>query len=122
MMTKAIASRNPRWTQDELVLALELFFKLDSPSAFSPSRTEVLALSDDLNRLRSVEAADEKFRNANGVSMKLHNFSRFRDRQAKGLSHGGKLEEEIWAKYSISQSALREAAQMIRSRLEREQT
>jgi 5-methylcytosine-specific restriction protein A len=69
--------KNPNWTQDELILALELFFRLDSPSAFSPSNFQVIALSNDLNRLRSAEATDEKFRNANGVAMKLHNFSRF---------------------------------------------
>jgi 5-methylcytosine-specific restriction enzyme A len=123
-MNKASSSesrrKNPKWTQDELVLALELFFRLDSPSAFSSSNPKVIALSDDLNRLRSAEATDEKFRNANGVAMKLHNFSRFRDREAKGLSHGGKLEEAIWNKYALDQQGLRDHAWKIRNQLRRE--
>jgi 5-methylcytosine-specific restriction enzyme A len=116
-ISSELKRKNPNWTQDELILALELFFRLDSPSAFSPSNLQVIALSDDLNRLRSAEATDEKFRNANGVAMKLHNFSRFRNREAKGLLHGGRLEEAIWNKYALDRKSLCDHALKVRSRL-----
>ena len=102
---------NPTWTEDEL--ALELFFELDSPSSFSPSNEKVIALSDELNVRRAAPASDHKFRNENGVAMKLHNFSRFRN-GGRGLQHGGKREEQVWLTYCNDRPALRARANAIR--------
>ena len=67
--------RNPVWTRDELVLALDLY--LGSRLALPGKRSaEVLELSATLNRLGAVLFGDrgEDFRNANGVYLKLMNF------------------------------------------------
>jgi 5-methylcytosine-specific restriction protein A len=42
--------RNPHWTRDELVLALELFFRVN-PLHTSESNLEIVVLSEVLNRL-----------------------------------------------------------------------
>jgi 5-methylcytosine-specific restriction enzyme A len=93
-------NRNPPWSRDDLILALDLYirFKGNPPGRSSP---EIVGLSSLLNRIASGsagEAAD--FRNPNGVYMKLMNFRRFDpiyQAQGKtGLTRGNKLEEGVW--------------------------
>lgn len=69
--------RNPKWTRDELILALDLYFRCD-PLKTNKSDPEIIALSDLLNSLpiHPQKAEFEKFRNPNGVYMKLCNFLR----------------------------------------------
>ena len=93
-----MAPRNPPWTRDELILTLDMYFQ-QGPSHISASHPTVTSLSEALNQLpvHSVRPDAERFRNANGVYMKLSNFLRFDDSYAgSGLTHGGKLEEEVW--------------------------
>jgi hypothetical protein len=72
------SKRNPAWTRDELILALELYLK--NP-AHPPSSTSeaVQSLSAELNKIGQILSAqkNQKFRNANGVYMKMMNFRRF---------------------------------------------
>lgn len=42
--------RNPKWTRDELILALDLYFRC-SPSKTYKDRPEIIILSDVLNAL-----------------------------------------------------------------------
>jgi len=78
----------------------------------------VVALSQFLNRLAGVvgTTGGERFRNANGVAMKLQNFRRFDPAQeGKGLSGGGKGEEEVWTVFASNPERLRSAAEGIRA-------
>jgi 5-methylcytosine-specific restriction enzyme A len=69
--------RNPKWTEEELILALDLFHRLPS-GKISARNDEVIALSQYLNVLRAAEVLDApRFRNPNGTALKLHNFARF---------------------------------------------
>jgi 5-methylcytosine-specific restriction enzyme A len=66
--------RNPAWTRDELILALELYMRHRDrlPDSDHP---EILELSETLNSFFGNSARDAAvFRNANGVYMKLANF------------------------------------------------
>ena len=112
-----MAPRNPAWTRDELILALDTYFQ-QSPSHMSKSHPMVTSLSDELNGLPShVRRPDAlRFRNPNGVYMKLCNFLRFDDSYAgSGLTHGGKLEEEVWNEYASDQPRLQSVASAIRA-------
>ena len=111
------ATRNQRWTRDELILALEQYFKTP-PWTISRKHPAIVALSEELNQLAAYKDAPDKarYRNANGVYMKLMNLQ-FLDpaRGGKGLDGGGKLvEPEIWAEYATDHEKLRQAAQTIR--------
>ncbi len=68
------AMRNPTWTWDEIVLALDLYFRIGVQSSTHP---DVIELSDLLNRLpiHSHRPQADKFRNANGVNLKLANLA-----------------------------------------------
>ena len=109
--------RNPTWTRDELILALDLYQDFPSPDQ---THSSVIALSRLLNRIwLGRGAGSETLRNANGVSMKLANFQRldpaFLATGRKGLDRGGKLEKEIWADFSGDRSRLSATAAAIRN-------
>ena len=46
--------KNPAWTRDELIMALDLYLK-NAPSIPTVNSEEILELSDFLNRLQSEE-------------------------------------------------------------------
>lgn len=107
--------RNPKWHRDELILALDLYFRVN-PCHINSSHPEVVKLSQTLNSLTVHKARPDKlrFRNPNGVYMKLCNFLRFDpDYHGVGLQRGGKLEQEIWNEFASNLSFLREVAQEI---------
>jgi 5-methylcytosine-specific restriction protein A len=109
-------SRNPNWTRDELILALDIFFRVKVPH-FSENHPEVIALSNLLNALpiHQGEPANEKFRNSAGVYMKLCNFLRLDPTyDGTGLDAGSKLDEEIWNEFATDQQLLKTTAEAIR--------
>ena len=63
-------ARNPDWTTDELILALDLYMRNPQSPAGKSSR-EVQELSEILNTLGG-RSAGQKFRNPNGVYMNPH--------------------------------------------------
>lgn len=95
--------RNPKWTRDELIVALQFYFNCKGAPPDKQSR-EIQELSDALNKMRTAdEKVSEKYRNRNGVYMKLMNFRRFDPYYASkgrvGLSRGGKEEQQIWDEF-----------------------
>ncbi|HBO46122.1 MAG TPA: HNH endonuclease [Planctomycetaceae bacterium] len=114
-MTVPSTRRNPPWQRDELILALDLFFR-HNPNHISQNHPEVVKLSEVLNGLPiHIERPDqEKFRNANGVYMKLCNFLRYDSSyKGRGLVRGGRLEKVIWDEFSADKEVLRRVAQAI---------
>jgi 5-methylcytosine-specific restriction enzyme A len=80
-----------------LILALELYFR-HNPNQINNNHKEVVKLSDILNSLPIHEDRpnQEKFRNPNGVYMKMWNYLRFDPNyKGKGLERGSRLEEEV---------------------------
>ncbi len=87
-----------RRTKEELILALDPYFR-HNPLHVSKSHPDVIALSTILNDLPiHAEQPDAlRFRNPNGVYMKLCNFLRFdASSHGVGLSRGVKAEEQVW--------------------------
>lgn len=112
---KKRANRNPKWSRDELILALELYMRVN-PLHTSDNNPDIIALSETLNSLPIHPQAEhgEKFRNANGVYMKLCNFLRFDPNyRGSGLQRGGKLEKAVWDEFSLDVSRLKATATAI---------
>lgn len=105
--------RNPPWTREELILALELYLRAGLLDDKSP---EVQQLSEALKDLAFVQKEDpEVFRNPNGVAMKLANFAAFDPRyKGKGLTSGGRLDKEIFEEFFESPLLLSGAASALR--------
>ena len=109
--------RNPPWSRDELIVTLDFYLR-HIPSIPGKKSSEISELSDFLNRLQSKIGGDlpDKFRNINGVYMKLMNLRRFDpDYEGTGLQRGNKDEEVVWNLYSSKPDKLRKISDTIRS-------
>jgi 5-methylcytosine-specific restriction protein A len=109
--------RNPDWERDELILALDLYFRVP-PNNASQDHPEVVGLSRLLNALpiHADRPDNVRFRNSNGVYMKLCNFLRFDPSyQGSGLRRGNKLEEAVWREFAQRPDVLSATAEAIRT-------
>lgn len=112
-----MAETSLKWSRDELILALDLYFRIDFTHNTSDKNVEIDALSNLLNALPIHEAhfRHVKFRNPTSVYMKLCNFLRLDPNyQGKGLNRGSKLDEEIWNEFAADPSKLRRTAELIK--------
>lgn len=116
-------SRNPSWNRDELILALDLYLQNPTSVAAKTSR-EVSQLSALLNKMSrlSGQTGDDRYRNENGVYMKMMNFRsldpKFTSQGKVGMQSGGALEKVVWAEYVGRNADLTAAAKEIREAIE----
>ena len=108
--------RNPKWHRDEIILALDLYFSLDRGS-IDDKNPKIIETSRILNELPLFpNRPDEvKFRNPNGVTLKLANFLTFdQTYTGKGMTGGSKLDEEVFKEFFNNREKLREIASEIK--------
>jgi 5-methylcytosine-specific restriction protein A len=107
--------RNPDWVRDEVILAMDLYFRAGRRQL--PAEHEgVVRLSELLNHLpiHPRPARDETFRNPNGISMILGNFLAVDPEHATpGLGRGNRLHEQVWSDFADKPAALRQVAAAI---------
>ena len=111
--------RSPNWCRDELILALDLYFR--EPGARDRLHPEVRKFSTLLRRfpIHPEHDTEDYDRNPSGIARKFGNF-RFLDPDdpAKGLPHISKLDKEIWKEFSrVDRERLRRAANAILRRV-----
>lgn len=110
--------RNPTWVRDELILALDLYLRHagNPPQKGSTEIEELSATLNCLGRYLGI-ATEDRFRNVNGVYMKLMNFRRFdpvfKQTGRRGLSRGGQAEEEVWNEFTSDPERCHQVAQVI---------
>lgn len=112
-----MATRNPKWSRDELIVTLDFYLR-HRPSIPDKRSTQVSELSNFLNRLQVKLGGEigDKFRNPNGVYMKLMNFCRLDPSyEGKGLERGGKDEEVVWNLYASNPEQLYDLTESIKS-------
>jgi 5-methylcytosine-specific restriction enzyme A len=108
--------RNPKWHRDEIILALDLYFKHDR-GPIDKSNPKVIELSKTLNYLPLFpERPDaEKFRNPNGVTLKLSNFLAIDPTyEGKGMGAGSKLDKIVFHEFANNRRQLHALASEIR--------
>jgi len=111
--------RNPKWNRDEIILALDLYFRT-RPGQIHSSNPDVIALSVLINKLPSFEDKpdQERYRNANGVSLKLSNFLAIDDSQGqKGMQSFSRLDQEIFNEFKGRKEILTNIANNIKAAL-----
>ncbi len=109
--------RNPKWTRDELIVALDFYLR-HTPALPRKNSKELSELSTFLNDLQTKMdgVRPEKFRNINGTYMKLMNFLRLDpEYPGKGLQRGNKEEAVVWNLYYSNRTELQRVASAIRS-------
>jgi len=107
---------NPEWTRDELILGLDLYFRLTT-AQLTRANADIIALSTLLNELpiHRPQSRDDRFRNPAGVAMELRGFLRFDPHYAGEGLRAAKLGENIWDEFSVDRIRLRATADAIRA-------
>lgn len=111
-------ARNPNWNREELILALDLYFRLGR-TQLSPDHEDVVELSRFLISLpiHDDSRKGSSFRNPQGVSMKLGNFRRLDpEYEGTGLKQGSKSDEIVWNEFADTPDKLHETALLIRNK------
>ena len=109
--------RNPPWHRDEIILALDLYSRLE-PGQINAKNSEIQELSRLLNRLPIFEIRPDevKFRNPNGVSLKLSNFLAIDDTyHGKGMQSFSQLDEKVFKEFESDINKLHRVAKNIKS-------
>ncbi|HCD9233339.1 TPA: HNH endonuclease [Elizabethkingia anophelis] len=115
--------KNPKWHRDELILTLNLYYKLDS-SLFTKTNPEVIELSKLLNKLpiHSEKERKQDFRNPSGVAMKLNNFVAIDPHNKnKGLDRFSKLDKETFDEFYNKRNELERITNLILSLFDKEE-
>jgi 5-methylcytosine-specific restriction protein A len=108
--------KNPKWHRDEAILALDLYFDKNL-GTINSNNSKIIALSELLNRLpiHTHKSDQQKFRNPNGVVMKLANFKALAPNyKGKGLDAHSKLEKEVFEEFCSDIERLHKIANKIR--------
>ena len=109
--------KNPKWHRNEIILALDLYYKFKAAKKIpTPKSLEVINISDILNRipLKEEDVKNYSYRNPNGVCMKVANLESLDpDYHGKGLGNGSKLDSEIFYEFLFERRKLEELAQKI---------
>lgn len=104
---------NPRWTREETILALELYFRCEGRV---PSKNDerVIELSETLRKhpFHKESSENPTFRNTDGVVFKLMNLRAAST--GKGLTHVSNMDKEIWAEFGNEPDYVKQLAQKIR--------
>lgn len=111
------SKRNPAWSRDEIILALDLYRQLQGGWP-KKNDQKVCELSQTLNQFWQVQGyAGDTLRNTNGVKMKLMNLRTHDPKYEKGagLKAGNKLEAEVWTDFWARPDYLIETATAIRA-------
>ena len=106
--------RNPPWAEKELILALDLYLR---KGLLDDKNQAVIELSRDLNSLtlHSERPDAARFRNPNGVALKLANFAALDPNYpGRGMTRGGRRDAEVWERYAPEEDVLVEVAAAIR--------
>jgi predicted HNH restriction endonuclease len=123
--SEAVSRRNPAWSRDELILALDLYlrFRRAPPAKDSSEVAELSAFLGRMGRALGLTEA-ETYRNANGVYMKMMNFRRFDPEYTAtgrvGLTRGNKDEGLVWNDFSADPARLTAAVATIRTAVDGE--
>ena len=116
--------RNPKWTRDELIFALNFYLK-QRPNIPDKASKEVEELSHSIRSLGKLIFGDlgGTFRNKNGVYMKLMNFKSVDPLYSgKGLESVGKATKEVWNEFYGQEKELVKIAKNIRAHLKHSKT
>lgn len=109
------------WDREEMILALDLYFRDPQPRKTSDAILEVSNLLR--KRAKSLgRVVPPRFRNADGIYLKMMNFRRYDAAQKaegnKGMQRGALIEEVVWAEWSEKRVKLSSLAVAIRSSIE----
>jgi len=108
--------KNPAWIREELILALNLYFRLDYGQMHGRN-PEIIQLSSELRQLNLIKDIPdpENFRSTSSVALKLANFKKLdQNFSGSGMKAGAKADREIWKEFHRHREKLKNEADIIR--------
>jgi hypothetical protein len=110
------------WTREEIILAMDLYVSTGALAGGSiPGSTsaEITQLSAQLRKLGAYppEIQDEKYRNTDGVYLKLMNLRSVQTEGAHGMDGGSFRDAAVWREFADDLPKLHGEAETIRARL-----
>lgn len=108
-------TKNPNWTEDEAILALDLYIR-SGYRVLSGNHPDVVELSEFMNALpiHPPELRTSKFRNPSGVNTKLANVRYVDPDRPGGLSGASRLDYLVWDQFAHDIPRLRKVVEAIR--------
>jgi 5-methylcytosine-specific restriction protein A len=113
--TEQAVHRSPKWVRDELILALDLYLRC---GLLDDRDDRVIDLSEILNQLpiHPYRHDHQRFRNPNGVALKLANFAALDPAYpGKGMERGGEADREVWDDFKDRPEQVAAMAALLRS-------
>ena len=113
--SKVLSKRNPKWTWEETIIALDFYFK-NQPNLPERNSPEIKIISDILRniKLKKVKSLNANYRNVTGVYMKLMNFQHLNpEHLSDGLQGGSVLDRKLFKKFRYNQRDLSNIANEI---------
>jgi hypothetical protein len=107
--------RSPKWNRDEIIICLNLYLN-EGGRNLQKNDPKILEVSQILNQLPSFgdKSNYQKFRNVNGVYMKLGNFKTFdKTYSGSGLKGGSKLDKIVFDEFFTQKDKLKIIAEKI---------
>jgi 5-methylcytosine-specific restriction protein A len=108
------SKRNRPWNRDEIILALDLYFDLNGKNE-SISNPKIIELSKLLNDLAHNEERLPKFRNTNGVNLKISNFHSIDPDRNGGMPGTSELDRQIFHEFYADRQKLKSVSNTIKS-------
>ena len=108
--------QNPNFNREELILCLDLYFKLDYGQMHGRN-PEIIKLSEDLRALGLHKNIpnEKNFRSVNSVALKLANIKRLDSNfEGRGMRMGARMDREIWKEFHSHRDTLKKEADLIR--------
>lgn len=115
-----MAGRPPRWTRDELILALDLYLSCGR-KVLDTHKPEIIELATLLNRLDNDDPSRSPAprRTPGSVKAKLANLrSLDPTTESTGWGNGSRLDLEVWNEFAERPDLLNQAVAAIRARME----
>ena len=112
-MARTHGHGNPKWTRDETILALDLYFRC-AEQIPSGDDVRVWQLSELLRQMPYHNAASRKasFRNPDGVAFKLQNIRQVAT--GKGLGNVSEMDRKVWSEFGSQPEKVKRLADLIR--------
>jgi hypothetical protein len=110
------------WTREEIILAMDLYVNSGAyggspiPGQGSEPITQLSRLLQELGAYPK-EVQGEKYRNPDGVYLKLMNLRAIQTEGAHGMNAYSQLDAAVWREYADNLPRLEEEAEAIRARL-----
>ena len=103
-----------RWSRDELILVLDLYFEMDYARNASDGDERVASLARTLNSLPIRDDETSPPRNAREVSLILSDYLRFDPEHAVMQARIGETAERVWESFAGDLERLHQTAESIR--------